>query len=102
MPGVEFRLSWNVGTGELYAARCDGLDMDALAIADTFGEIEAALRGWGDHATRPGGLDWVFDQTRHLTGEGDVSLHLSRLRADLTRLTGCPEPLGRDGLSVEL
>jgi hypothetical protein len=73
-----------------------------LAIADAFGELAVALRSWGDHASRSGGLDWVIDQTRHLTGDGDVSLFLSRLRVDLTQLATRPEPLGRHGVSVEL
>ena len=101
-PGVEWRIAWNTGTGEMYAARRDNTDLHVLGIARTFPEAETALQGWASHATQPGGLDWAIERTRDLTGDGELSLHLSRLRADLSELASHPEPLGRHGLSVEL
>ncbi|MEK7425521.1 MAG: hypothetical protein AAB131_16970 [Actinomycetota bacterium] len=101
-PGVEWRIAWNTGTGEVYAARHDDADLHVLGIARTFAEAETALQGWASHAEQPGGLDWVIERTRDLTGDGELSLHLSRLRSDLSQLASHPEPLGRHGLSVEL
>ena len=101
-PGVEWRIAWNTGTGEVYAARRDDADLHVLGIARTFPEAEMALQGWAIHASQPGGLDWAIERTRDLTGDGELSLHLSRLRSDLTQLALHPEPLGREGLSVEL
>ena len=86
----------------MYAARRDNTDLHVLGIARTFPEAETALQGWASHATQPGGLDWAIERTRDLTGDGELSLHLSRLRADLSELASHPEPLGREGLSVEL
>jgi hypothetical protein len=83
------------GTGEMYAARRDDADLHVLGIARTFAEAETALQGWASHANQPGGLDWAIERTRDLTGDGELSLHLSRLRADLTQLASHPEPLGR-------
>ena len=101
-PGVEWRIAWNTGTGEVYAARRDNADLRVLGIARTFAEAETALQGWASHADQPDGFDWAIKRTRDLTGDGELSLHLSRLRADLTELASHPEPLGRQGLSVEL
>ncbi|MBP6729123.1 MAG: hypothetical protein KA129_05835, partial [Microthrixaceae bacterium] len=101
-PGVEWRIAWNIGTGEMYAARRDDADLHVLGIARTFPEDETALQGWASHASQPGGLDWAIERTRDLTGDGELSLHLSRLRADLTELASYPEPVSREGLSVEL
>ena len=101
-PDGEWRVAWNTGTGEIYAARRDEADLHVLGIARTFAEAETALQGWASHANQAGGLDWAIERTRDLTGDGELSLHLSRLRADLTELGSHPEPLGREGLSVEL
>lgn len=101
-PAVEWRIAWNTGTGEIYAARRDNTDLHVLGIGRTFVEAETAMQGWTSHANQPGGLDWAIDRTRDLTGDGELSLHLSRLRADLTQLASHAEPPGREGLSVEL
>lgn len=100
-PGAEWRVSWNTGTGEVYAARRDRTDPHVLGIAKTFVEVETALQGWGARCDRPGGLEWVFERTHGLSGEGELSIQLARLRAELKDLTIQPEPLGRPGLSVE-
>ena len=86
----------------MYAARRDNAGLQVLGIARTFAEAETTLQGWASHANQPGGLDWAIERTRDLTGDGELSLHLSRLRADLAELASHPEPLGRQGLSVEL
>lgn len=86
----------------MYAARRDNADVNVLGIAHTFAEAETALQGWASHANQPGALDWAIERTRDLTGDGELSLHLSRLRADLTHLASHPEPLGWHGLSIEL
>jgi hypothetical protein len=99
-----WRVSWNTGTGELYAARRDNADLHVLGIAKTLVEVDQALHGWGAQAERPGGLEWVFERTRGLTGDGELSIHLARLRADLSQLASPidpVEPLGRPGMSIE-
>ena len=50
-PDVEWRVAWNTGTGEIYAARCDEADLHELGIARTFARAETALQGWASHAT---------------------------------------------------
>ncbi len=57
-PGVEWRIAWNTGTGEVYAARRDDADLHVLGIARNFAEVETALQGWASHANQSGGLDW--------------------------------------------
>jgi hypothetical protein len=57
-PVVEWRIAWNTGTGEMYAARRDNTDLHVLGIARTFAEAESALQGWASHANQSGGLDW--------------------------------------------
>jgi len=101
-PDVEWRVAWNTGTGEIYAARRDEADLHVLGIARTLVEAETALQGWASHANQPGGLDWAIERTRGLTGDGELTIHLSLLRADLMKLGSHPGPLGREGLSVEL
>lgn len=101
-PGAEWRIAWNTGTGEMYAARRDNADLRVLGIARTVAEAENALQGWASRANQPGALDWAIERTRDLTGDGEFSLHLSRLRADLADLASHPEPLGRQALSIEL
>jgi len=101
-PDVEWRVAWNSGTGEIYAARGDEADLHVLGIARTFVEAETALQGWASHANQPGGLDWAIERTRDLTGDGELSLHLSRLRADLSHLRSHHDPLERQGLTIEL
>lgn len=54
-PGVEWRIAWNTGTGEMYAARRDNADLHVLGIARTFAQAEMALQGWVSHANQPGG-----------------------------------------------
>lgn len=63
-PHVPWRVSWNSGSHELFAARLDGREVQVLAVYDSAAEVGAALTGWGQQALRPGGLDWMREQTR--------------------------------------
>lgn len=63
-PHVPWRVSWNSGSHELFAARLDGREVQVLAVYDSAAEAGAALARWGQHALRPGGLDWMREQTR--------------------------------------
>ena len=102
LPGVEWRVSWNTGTGEVFAARCDRTDLHVLGIAETLAHVVSALQGWRANVDRHDGLEWVFAQTRQLTGDGELSVQLARLRAGLSVIEPAPDSVGRDGLSVEL
>lgn len=63
-PHAPWRVSWNSGSHELFAARLDGREVQVLAVYDSAAEADAALAGWGQLALRPGGLDWMREQTR--------------------------------------
>jgi hypothetical protein len=59
-----WRVSWNTGSGELYAARLDASEVQVLGLYDSVEAVAAALPGWGQRGLRPGGLDWVRERTR--------------------------------------
>ncbi len=63
-PREVWRVSWNSGSHELFAARRDGGGVQVLAVCDSSAEAESVLAGWARHAGRPGGLDWVRERTR--------------------------------------
>lgn len=63
-PHVPWRVSWNSGSHELFAARLDGREVQVLAVYDSAEQAAASLSGWGQHVRRPGGLDWLRERTR--------------------------------------
>lgn len=66
-PDTEWKLTWNGGTGELYAHSRD--DIEVLRTFDTALDVKRALPDWARHAVQPGGLDWA----RRLTIGADVT-----------------------------
>ena len=66
-PNTEWAVTWNSGTGELYAHNRD--DIEVLGTFDTAHDVKEALPDWAHHAVQPGGLDWA----RRLTIGPDVT-----------------------------
>jgi hypothetical protein len=62
----EWRVSWNMGTGELIAARNDESEMEVLTNFQTVEDVRASIDGWETRALVPGGLDWM----RRVTAPG--------------------------------
>lgn len=65
-PNQRWRVSWNSGSRELFAARLDRTEVQVLG---TYPDVEAAssaLGEWGLRALEVGGLDWLRYETRDL------------------------------------
>ena len=60
--GEEWRVSWNRGSGELYATNRDESMVEDLGIFATEAGVTTALPEWGTHHHDPNGLDWVRQQ----------------------------------------
>lgn len=69
-----WRVSWNRGSGALYATNRDETVVEDLGTFASEIDVPAALPGWGTHHRDPNGLDWVRTQvetvelTQHLPG----------------------------------
>lgn len=62
-----WRLTWLRETGELYVCRTDGYegsctDVHVLALLPTEQELDAAVDGWRERRTDPGGLTWLLER----------------------------------------
>lgn len=58
-----WRVSWNRGSGGLYATNRDETVVENLGTFGTEIDVTAALPEWGTHHRDPNGLDWVRQQT---------------------------------------
>ena len=91
-PGVEWRVSWNPGSGELYAARRDGTAVEILARYATEHAATEAVTGWATAAPQPDGLDTLRAHLRDVAVDRvDAAWtrwtreHLARLQVDPDR-----------------
>ena len=57
-----WRVSWNRGSGALYATNRDETVVDDLGTFASEIDVAAALPEWGTHHRDPNGLDWVRQQ----------------------------------------
>ena len=95
-------LTLNAGSSSIKFALY-GATAPLPAAPEFVGQIEGIGAGGSAHlAIRNHDGGEMENRLLDLTGDGELSLHLSRLRADLAELASHPEPLGRQGLSVEL
>lgn len=62
-PNTEWALTYNCGTGELYARTRSGDDVDVLARFADPQDVTDTIPDWGRRSMQNGSLDWV---TRHL------------------------------------
>jgi hypothetical protein len=62
-PAVPWRVSWNSGTGELFAARRDHGELQVLGLYPTADVAAVSIAGWAQRALGPGGLDWLREVT---------------------------------------
>lgn len=62
-PHTEWALTYNTGTGELYARTRSGDDVEVLGHFADPQDVEDCLPDWGRRCQQPGGLDWVRTQT---------------------------------------
>lgn len=58
----QWRVSWNRGSGALYATNRDETIVEDLGTFPTEHDVTAALPEWGTHHHNPAGLDWVRQQ----------------------------------------
>ena len=64
-PNERWRVSWNGGSGELFAARLDRSEVQVLGTYPDVEAVSSALGDWGPRALEVGGLDWLRHETRH-------------------------------------
>ena len=60
--GEEWRVSWNRGSGALYATNRDENVVEDLGTFANEAGVTTALPEWGTHHQDPNGLDWVRQQ----------------------------------------
>ena len=58
-PTTEWAVTYNTGTGELYARTRDGSDVEVLGQFADPQDVADALPDWGRRSMQPGSLDWV-------------------------------------------
>jgi hypothetical protein len=67
-----WRVSWNRGSGALYATNRDETVVEDLATFTSEIDATAALPEWGTHHRDPDGLDWVRQQVEFPTLSHDL------------------------------
>lgn len=70
-PNERWRVSWNGGSGELFAARLDGSEVQVFGTYPEVDSATVALGDWAPRALEVGGLDWLRYQMRD-AGRPDV------------------------------
>lgn len=75
-PNVPWRVSWNSGTGELFAARRDRTEVQVLGLYPTAEAAAASIAGWAQRALEPSGLDWLREVTSDF-GIGSPAAHMN-------------------------
>jgi hypothetical protein len=63
-PNQRWRVSWNSGSRELFAARLDRREVQVLGMYPGVSAVLSALGEWAPRALEAGGLDWVRFETR--------------------------------------
>ena len=63
-PNERWRVSWNGGSGELFAARLDRSEVEVFGTYPDVDSVSAALGDWAPHALEVGGLDRLRYQMR--------------------------------------
>ena len=63
-PNERWRVSWNGGSGELFAARLDRSEVEVFGTYPDVDSVSAALGDWALRALEVGGLDWLRYQMR--------------------------------------
>ncbi len=63
-PKEPWRLSWNGGSGELFAARLDRSEVQVLGTYPDVESVSSALSEWGRRALEVGGLEWLCAEMR--------------------------------------
>lgn len=63
-PDRQWRVSWNSGSRELFAARLDRREVQVLGRYPDVAAALSALGEWAPRALEVGGLDWVRFETR--------------------------------------
>ena len=58
-PHTDWAVTYNTGTGELYARTRNGDDVEVLGQFADPQDVAEALPDWGRRSTQPGSLDWV-------------------------------------------
>jgi hypothetical protein len=63
-PNERWRVSWNGGSGELFAARLDGSEVQVFGTYPDVDSVSVALGDWAPRALEVGGLDRLRYQVR--------------------------------------
>ena len=63
-PNERWRVSWNGGSGELFAARLDRSEVQVFGTYPDVDSASAALGDWAPRALEVGGLDWLRYEMR--------------------------------------
>jgi len=63
---AEWALTYNTGTGELYARTRSGDQIEVLGRFDSPEAVTAAIPDWGARSMQPGSLDWLRRHTSDL------------------------------------
>jgi len=58
-PNTDWAVTYNTGTGELYARTRNGDDVEVLGQFSDPQDVAEALPDWGRRSTQPGSLEWV-------------------------------------------
>ena len=63
-PNERWRVSWNGGSGELFAARLDRSEVQVFGTYSDVDSASAVLGDWAPRALEVGGLDWLRYEMR--------------------------------------
>ena len=105
-PNSEWTVSYNTGTGELYAHTRSGDDVEVLGKFADPQDVADALPDWGRRSQEPGSLDWARRETLALQSakprlETDDSIYGVVLQTDGGRVA-LREPQSIDDVAVRI